>query len=157
THSAKEGVAKGIIEALHQLLDAAKIKPADVSFIAHSTTQATNALLEGDLAPVGVLGMASGKNGWLAARATDLSAISLGGGRLLPTFHQFFDPQLGFDALPDLLRKLKDQGAKAVAISQAFSVDDPKDELRAAEVASELLGLPITTGSQVSKLYGLRV
>ena len=56
----KPAVAAGVVKAFQNCLDENNIDPADVIFIAHSTTQATNALLEGDVAPVGVLGMGSG-------------------------------------------------------------------------------------------------
>ena len=60
THTAKEGVAAGIVEVLHKVMEENGIRPEDVTFIAHGTTQATNALLEGDVANVGIVTMGSG-------------------------------------------------------------------------------------------------
>lgn len=57
THHAKQGVAQGIVDAIRKVLDEGAIAPEDVVFIAHGTTQATNALLEGDVARVGIVGM----------------------------------------------------------------------------------------------------
>ena len=63
THTAKEGVAAGIVEVLHKVMEENGIRPEDVTFIAHGTTQATNALLEGDVANVGIVTMGSGLQG----------------------------------------------------------------------------------------------
>ena len=60
THDHEMGVAAGVIEAFKLCLTANNIDPNDVIFIAHSTTQATNALLEGDVAEVGILGTGKG-------------------------------------------------------------------------------------------------
>ena len=62
THTAKEGVAAGIVEVLHKVMEENGIRPEDVTFIAHGTTQATNALLEGDVANVGIVTMGSGRS-----------------------------------------------------------------------------------------------
>ncbi len=158
THKDKSGVARGIIEALNQLLQAQNLDPSAVSFIAHSTTQATNALLEGDVAKVGILGLGSGTNALLAAGATNVKRIELAAGKYLETCHHFLDigRDLSRQAIEQALASLVKQGAGAIAISQAFSVDDPAAEELALDVAREM-GLPATVGSQVSKLYGLRV
>ena len=60
THDSNEGVASGIINAINRALSELGTLPEDVVFIAHSTTQATNALLEGDVAKVGIIGLGSG-------------------------------------------------------------------------------------------------
>src|ERR1051326_539179 len=76
THAAREGVALGIVSALERAMAEFDLKAEDVAFIAHSTTQATNALLEGDVAEVGVIGIGKGVEGWLAKHATNVPPIA---------------------------------------------------------------------------------
>lgn len=46
-----------MVQAFQNCLRENDIDPKDVIFVAHSTTQATNALIEGDVARVGVIGV----------------------------------------------------------------------------------------------------
>lgn len=158
THSAKEGVALGIIEALKKLLGDANISPENVGFIAHSTTQATNALLEGDVAPVGIISMGSGFNAGIASSASKLGKIELAPDKFLPTFHEFIDSSkaISREQVVAAIEKLIQQGAKAIAVSEAFGVDDPKNEQFVVGIVREK-NIPATAGHEVSQLYGYRV
>ncbi len=50
TFSETGGVSLGIVKALSSLIDENKIDYNEIELISHSTTQAVNALLEGDVA-----------------------------------------------------------------------------------------------------------
>src|ERR1700751_2087200 len=81
THRHPDGVAHGIIEALTSLLKQVGASPDDVGFLAHGTTQATNALLEGDVATVGLVGVGRGFEGWMTRRLGSLGKIELAPGK----------------------------------------------------------------------------
>ncbi len=158
THRAKEGVAKGIVEALQKLLSESQIEAARVTFIAHSTTQATNALLEGDVAKVGILGLGKNANAWLIKQITDLKPVEVANGKFIATCHEFLDTSkaLTVESIEGALDSLVKKGAQAIAISEGFSVDDPENENLALDTARKR-GLLATAGSEVSQLYGLKV
>jgi N-methylhydantoinase A/oxoprolinase/acetone carboxylase beta subunit len=158
THTAEAGVAAGVIEAFRRVLDSARITAAEVVFIAHSTTQATNALLEGDVAPVGVIGMGRGAvESRLARSQTVIGDIELSAGRLISSTHAFLrSDELGAGAVRAAVEGLRAQGARVIVASDAFSVDDARAEEQVMAAAGEL-GLPATGGHEISKLYGLTI
>src|ERR1700722_6810183 len=136
THTAAQGVAKGIIDVLEELLLATGILAEDVNFIAHSTPQATNALLEGDVAAVGILCLSEQAHGFMAKFSTRLGKIELAPEKFLTTYYRFLDGQASRDeaAIRQALNELVGDGAKAIAITQAFSVDDASLELAALKI-----------------------
>ncbi|MFN3134927.1 MAG: hydantoinase/oxoprolinase family protein [Candidatus Kryptonium sp.] len=162
THFAKEGVALGVIQAMNKILNEGNIDPDNVILIAHSTTQATNALLEGDVAKVGVIGMGTGIDVIRAKGETNVGKIPLGNGKFIETFHTFIDSKI-FDTeklLEDEVKKAIEQltfnGAEIFVVSEAFGVDDPSKEEKVVEIIKNI-GKVATPASMISKLYGLRV
>ncbi len=158
THRDKAGVARGVVSSLHMLLEETAIDPADIVLIAHSTTQATNALLEGDVATVGIVGMGHGMEGRVAARQTRADDIELAPGKLLPIRHQFIDIRSRLDrkTAERAVDALGREGAEVIVASEAFGVDDPANEELVVRVSEEM-GFLATASSRISKLYGLRI
>ena len=79
THAAQAGVAEGVVASFLKCLEEHDISADEVVFVAHSTTQATNALLEGDVAKVGVIATAGGSfEAFLTKRQTSLNRLELG-------------------------------------------------------------------------------
>lgn len=157
THDRAEGVAAGIVQAFRELLGDLNLDPKQISFIAHSTTQATNAMLEGDVATVGILGMGDGLEGLKAKADTNLGEIELSPGKVLRTSHVFLDSkQVNESSVAEAIKALQAQGAQVVVAAEAFSVDDPSREQLVQSVAREL-GQPSTATHEISQLYGLRV
>ena len=81
THDHPDGVAAGVVQSFTNCMVENNISPEDIIFVAHSTTQATNALVEGDVAHVGVFSLANGGlEGILAKKQCRIVDISLGNG-----------------------------------------------------------------------------
>lgn len=159
THDAPEGVALGIIKALEKALIELKISPEDVVFIAHSTTQATNALLEGDVAQVGIIGIGQGLESLKAKIDTKIPQIKLAPNRFLkPHFHFLKttkNSEVEASQVEKKLEEFKEKGLEVVVVSEAFGVDNPLNEKEISQIAKRK-GFFATNGHEVSRLYGLR-
>ncbi len=154
THDAELGVAAGIVAGMTRILSDFAICATDVAFIAHSTTQATNALLEGDVAPVGIVGLLNGVSGGLARVQMRFPAFSLGPNNMFgPKF--MFANAADSRATYDAVDALADGGVQAIVATQAFAVDAPQGEHAVVQYARGR-GLLATSGHEVSSMYGLR-
>ena len=147
THDHPDGVAAGIVAGLERLLREHAIAPDAVTFIAHSTTQATNALLEGDVARVGVVRFGSA----FARASMRFAPVPLAPGVSLAA--TYFDAAgSGDDAF---FERARAAGIGALVASEAFAVDRPQRE-DAFVAAARARGFAATCGSEVSTMYGLR-
>jgi N-methylhydantoinase A len=157
THRAKAGVAEGVIQALIKLLEQGHFASDEIVFIAHGTTQATNALLEGDVAATGIVGMGHGIDGLRARGETDVEDMELARGRILHTFHTWLDTTRppSDEAILAAIDDLVKQGAQAIVAAEAYSVDDPTNEQHVMDV-TKAKGLPGCGSHQISKRYGLK-
>jgi N-methylhydantoinase A/oxoprolinase/acetone carboxylase beta subunit len=156
THDDKAGVATGVVKAFQNCLKENSIDPADVVFVAHSTTQATNALVEGDVAKVGIIGTAlGGIEGVLSKIQVNLKDIHLDSNKKIEIISEFipnkeFTPEKVKSAATDL----KERGAQVIVATSAFGVDDPTCEENIYEVTKEQMGMETTIASEITKLYG---
>ena len=158
THKSARGVADGVIQALQTILSSSNFTAQDIVFIAHGTTQATNALLEGDVVKVGIVGMSSGLDSLRARGQANVDNIPLSQGRMLYTSYRYIDSSTPptEEQIQKMVQQMIDEGAKAFVASEAYSVDDPRNELGVMDVI-EQMGFPSTGTHQISKRYGLRI
>ena len=156
THEHGHGSAAGVVEVVSAV--AAAVGPERVELITYSTTQAVNALLEGDVAVVGVLGLGRQPDLRKAARRTRLDKVELAPGRRLPTVNEFLDVTGGLDedALVAALDRLRARGATTICVAEAFAPDGGHDERRAVEAALDR-GLTACGSSEMTGLYGLEL
>ena len=159
THDSQEGVADGIVRVLQAIMDNNGIQPREVVFIAHGTTQATNALLEGDVAVTGILSMGCGIEAGRIEKISNIGNIPIALGKELKTVFTFLETA---DARSDAtnveakIQELKAAGAEVIVATEAYGVDDPANEDFVVNAARNM-GLYATGGHDVSKLYGLKV
>ncbi|WP_333813367.1 hydantoinase/oxoprolinase family protein [Muricomes intestini] len=158
THTAATGVAAGIIEVLEKIMNKYSIDPKDVTFIAHGTTQATNALLEGDVAKVGIVTLGSGLEGLKSKSDTNMGEIKLANSKYLGTSNRYVDTKSAtFEKdINQAVDSLIEDGCESIVAAEAFSVDKPENEDMVIKKCLEK-DIPGTATAEISKLYGLKV
>ena len=155
THDHTRGVAAGVVEVFGKVLARSGVAPQDVVFLAHSTTQATNALLEGDVARVGIVGMARSQAAALAEPQVRVPPIELAPGRVLATANRFLlTDALGEAEVRDTIAALQAEGAQVLVASSAFGVDNTTSEELVLRLGVEA-GLLTSCGHEITRLYGL--
>jgi N-methylhydantoinase A/oxoprolinase/acetone carboxylase beta subunit len=158
SHHATNGVVEGVATALRKLLDDLGPDRSQVDLVAYSTTTAMNALLEGDVARVGVIGIGRQPELRKARKRTRVGTLSLAPGRVLHTEHAFLDATHGLTdaAIDAAIDDLQARGCTALAVSGAFSVDAPEHEDHVAARAHDR-GIPICAGHELTGTYGLEL
>ncbi|MCW8098148.1 hydantoinase/oxoprolinase family protein [Streptomyces tauricus] len=154
SHHHEDGVAHGIVEALDRLLQQVGRDPADVAFLAHGTTQATNALLEGDVATVGLIGIGTGPGAVLTRRLAALGRLELAPGKRLPLAYAHVADPDDTSAVRAAVEQVTAAGAEVLVATEPFAVDRPEGEQSVLEAARSA-GLPMTAAHEITSLYGL--
>lgn len=155
SHFSQEGVSTGIVESLIKLICKEGINKSNIELISHSTTQAVNALLEGDTTKVGIIGMGVGLEKNDIMKRTNLDNVKLGPNKYLNTCYRFLDTSkfLDEEQISQVIKELKDEGATVLVVSEAYGVDDPSNELYVMQKSD----LPATAGHELTGIYGLEI
>ena len=155
THSSDKGVSTGIVQALRTLIQRCSIQNSEIELISHSTTQAVNALLEGDTVKVGIIGMGVGLEKSNVIRRTNIKDVKLAPNKYLHTCYRFLDTSKYLEGkqIEDTIAELKNEGAEVIVVSEAYSVDDPSNE----RFVMERSDIPATAGHELTGIYGLEI
>ncbi len=159
THGAGKGIAEGVVDVLRQataLVERDAIGP--IAMVGHSTTLAVNALLEGDLPRVGLIGIGRRPDLGPARKRTEVGRLELSPGRFLEPVFRFVDGTAGItaDEALAIVDDLVADGVDSLAVSEAFAIDDPRGEIAILRAAAAR-GLPACAGHELTGILGLEL
>lgn len=167
THKSNQGVATGILQALSDVMNKYEIKNSEVELISHSTTQAVNALLEGDTSKVGIIGMGVSLEKSNIIKRTNIKDIVLdsSGKNHIKTCYRFLDTSAYLDeeSVKSTILQLVREGARVLVVSEAYGVDDPSNEDFVEKVAksnitgSDIKRVPVIAAHDLTGIYGLEI
>ncbi len=157
--------SRGFLEATSRILREAGVRPADVRFIVHGTTVATNAIIEGKTARTGFVTTEGFRDMLEIARQTRPSLYDLGFEKPPPLVsrelafgvRERLDHEghvlsaLDEPSVREVARELRQLGAESVAVCLLHSYVNPEHERRVAELlAEELPGVLVSISSDVA-------
>ena len=142
----------GFMEAVQRLLAKQQVAAQDVAYIVHGTTVATNAIIEGKVAPTGFITTEGFRDMLEIARQIRPTLYDLQFEKprpLVPRHRCFGVPErldasgaeltpLDEDALRQVAGKLRDEGVESIAVCFLHAYANPAHEQRAGEIISEV-------------------
>ncbi len=143
--------SEAIIEGIQEVLELLHFKPDQISYLAHGTTVATNALIEKKGAKIGLITTEGFKDlleiGW-QKRPNLYDLLKPKAPRLIPPGMCMEVPErllydgseyipLDEDAVRNVTNQLKTRGVEAIAICTLFSFMNPSHEKRIKEIILE--------------------
>ena len=151
--STPDDPSRGFLEAVERILREAEVAPADVGYVVHGTTVATNAIIEGKLAPTGFITTDGFQDMLEIARQIRPSLYDIHFQKpkpLVPRYRCFGVPQrldahgdvvvpLDEDALRGTAEALKREGVESLAVCFLHSYVNSEHERRAGEILSAAL------------------
>ena len=142
----------GFMEAVQRLLAKQQVAAQDVAYIVHGTTVATNAIIEGKVAPTGFITTEGFRDMLEIARQIRPTLYDLQFEKprpLVPRHRCFGVPErldasgaeltpLDEDALRQVADKLRDEGVESIAVCFLHAYANPVHERRAGEIIAEV-------------------
>lgn len=166
TPSTPHDSSEGILTGVAAICESASVDPKEIEYFLHGTTVATNAMLEGKGARVGLITTEGYRDilqiarsyvpGGLAAwivwpKPTPLAALedtATVGGRIHASGREL--RPLDEDSVRTALAKLKKQGVEAITVSLMNAYVNGAHEKRVGEMAREILpDIPVSLGHDV--------
>ena len=142
----------GFMEAVQRLLAKQQVAAQDVAYIVHGTTVATNAIIEGKVAPTGFITTEGFRDMLEIARQIRPTLYDLQFEKprpLVPRHRCFGVPErldasgaeqtpLDEDALRQVAGKLREEGVESIAVCFLHAYANPEHERRAGEIIAEV-------------------
>lgn len=150
--STPQDPSQGFMAAVERLVEQQGIAPDAVSYIVHGTTVATNAIIEGKVAPTGFITTEGFRDMLEIARQIRPELYNLQFEKprpLVPRHHCFGVPErldargevlvpLDEDALRQVAGELKEAGVESIAVCFLHAYANPIHERRAGEILAEV-------------------